>query len=148
MTLCVEYADASSTAREVVTDDAPEKMYVSDVQWLEFEYAVKDSTCPIRTEAVASDSGEIFNFAGYETTYFVFCLVRTRALVDDGTHISNARFLKKFRVDVTKDLPQRIIIEQHDSIDWRGLSYNGANAENLVNTFFDCSRIQLVTYTS
>lgn len=148
VTLCVEYADASSTAREVATNDAPEKMYVLDVQWLEFEYAVKDPTCPIGTEAVTSDSGKSFKFAGYETTYFVFSLARTRALVNGGTRISNARFLKKLRVDVTKDRPQRITIEQHDPIYWRGLGYNDSNDKTLVNTFFDCSRMQLATCTA
>lgn len=132
MALCVEYADPRVSSREVIADDAPDKVYVPSFHWLEFAYKVKKPTCPDGSAPVMGKK-DLVKFPGHETTYFVLCLAKSRVSVDGGTRISDAKFLKQISVDMTKDRPSRTGIEQHAPIDWLAHKRN----DNMVNFIFD-----------
>lgn len=141
--LCVEYSEPEALfGRNVVADDQPYRMYVSDLHLQEVDYKVKDGKCLEGMEAVANNpsvwfslASTPFKFAGHETTYFLLCLTKSRAVIDGGddTRIAESRFLSCMFVDEQKERPMHISAERNDAIDW--LAYGDAKNVRLNSIF-------------
>ncbi|KAF1319855.1 hypothetical protein FI667_g12811, partial [Globisporangium splendens] len=120
---------------DVVADDESAER-VANVHLTPFNSKTTNATCLDGMEAVSSAENPMqpFKFRAHMNSFFLLCLSRSRAVVDN--RIIKKRFVSRIFVNADRERSLRVEYERNDAIEW--IHRSELKSEVSVNADFGC----------
>ncbi|KAF1327353.1 hypothetical protein FI667_g7565, partial [Globisporangium splendens] len=134
--LCMHYNEGVRVRVHDMVADNDSVEHVTNVHLTPSDSKTTNATCSDGMEAVSSAENPMqpFKFRTHMNSFFLLCLSRSRAVVDN--HIIKKRFVSRIFVNADRERPLRVEYERNDAIEW--IHRSELKSEVLVNADFGC----------